>query len=495
MQRNRGTALGALAAIGVVLALTLSVPALAAPVAGSGTPNPTAPPEQWAYGAVYYRNASAELSLGDYSVAAFFGWNVVFTLTNTSNTSFELEAQRTMTLRYSASLCAPDCANPRTTFAVTIRALDRETGFANYSTTSSVSENGTGVAALGIVNSATTGQSYLNESLAENHTIGSTTESYESALQVAARTAMQASFNGSLGLIPWNLAPGLEWTSTAGFTATGSYANQYTWQITGNNGSGPVSLSGRGGPSGAVNASGVVALSGGDLGNFTLNNGQTTPVVVIVWTRGPFDGLDGIILVPRAYEIFGTGVQVWNAHSFGLVSVATSRMDLALDVASHRVRFAAAASTYAGSDSLAATAGAGGSADAATPAASTGVGSSLVQAQPESVPAAQAAASCFASPTCSLSGPSASRAPSDLLLPALIAGVAVAVVVGAVGTIEYRRLARRREERRLQSGYLRGGLVDGAPSMPYPSAPRAPPVAPATPPETPQSPPGSPPNL
>ena len=376
-----------------LLILSLAIPSLTAPALGMSAPNPSAPPEQWAYGGQHWSNASSVLPHAEYHVASYFGWTVVYTLTNTSNTSFQLEAQRTMGVSYSAQICTPSCTHANASLNLSLHGMEQETGFANLTTVATVDENGSSVPALGLTDAQSVGRASLNESVVGSRTVAGIHHVLSSSLSVSSTSSAQVTFSTSLGLIPWNVAPDLAWNSSASFTASGAYALQYAWSLVGMNGSISGSLNGSGHPSGAVNASGTVALVGKDLGNLTLANGLTTPVVVLLWTSGPFDGVDGVILVPHGFEIFSDRTHDWDGHAPGIQSVATSRLDLYLDVLHHRLRVAAAASSYSGSDSLSTSASGAGPFSPA--AGSTGPSAALVQAQPESVPAAQATASCL----------------------------------------------------------------------------------------------------
>ncbi len=471
METERRTRLFAVALGSALLALLL-VPGIVAPALGETNPNPTQAPESWAYGTVHYVNETINSTYGAYQLTAAFGWTVVFTLTNTSNSTFELEAQRTLGVHYVAELCNPNCASPRRVLQATVHGYEQETGFANFTTDGSVDENGTASAALAILNTHSVGAAALNESLAINRT-SPVAQSYVADLRVSASSDAQVSFGNGLGLIPWNLAPGLGWNSSGSFAATGSYRTGYAWTISGNNGTGPVALNGSGGQPGSVNVSGTIGLMGEDFGNLTLRNGVSAPVIAIAWTAGPFVGLDGIILVPSGFEIFGGAAHAWAAYGASAQAVSTSRLDFGVDLVHHRVRVLASASLYQGSDTLESTAAATG----AAPAVATG-DPSLVQAQPMTVAQAQATASCL-STGCTGSPSSSGGVSGHLgdLLPLVAVGLVAVAVVGAIGTVEYRQRMRRREERRLQSGFAYQGLVNGAPAAPLPpNAPASPPA-------------------
>src|SRR5580658_8547386 len=157
MSKSLGTK-GMIATIGVAMLMAVSLPLLGGPVASAASPNPTAPPQQWAYAGTHWMNASTSTLRGQYQVSEFFGWTLVYTLTNTSNSTFELEAQRTMGIHYDAMLCAPTCAHPTATVNLSVHGEETETGFANFTTNASVDENGTTAPALGLLDTQSTAQ-------------------------------------------------------------------------------------------------------------------------------------------------------------------------------------------------------------------------------------------------------------------------------------------------------------------------------------------------
>jgi hypothetical protein len=461
---------GAITATGLVVLLSLSIPIFASPLVSGATPNPSAAPEQWAYQGSHWANASSSTLFGQYQVSAFFGWTLVYTLTNTSNSTFTLEAQRTMALHYDAQLCAPTCAKATNTANLTLAGEERETGFANFTTNATVEENGSLAPALGLVNTQSAAQSSLNESVTGTRTMAGVTRSGSASFSVSGTAHSQASFAPALGLIPWQIAPGLGWNSSATFSASGGFSLQYAWDLVGPNGS----LNGSGSPSGQLNHSGTVRLMGMDFGNLTLANGQTTNVIGLAWVAGPFDGVDGIILVPHGFGIFASGPHPWGANAPGVQTVVTSRIDIVRDVLHHRIQIAAAASTYAGSDSLS---GSASGSSTLSPAAAGPSSPSTVQAQPVSVPVAQSTSAC-------LLGQCGGSASSSLrpLSGALVVGLVAVAVIGTFGVIEYRVWARRRSSTPLVGGY--------ASQVPPPVAPGAP-MPPSDPPQGPRSPPRS----
>lgn len=465
MQRN-ATRMGALAALGAALLVTLVVPALAGSASAAPVPMGSggSAAQQWAYGGQDWVNVTAHLGNATYDEHAFFGWQVIFTATNTSATTVELEAQRTMAASLYAQYCQPNCSSPNVFGNLSVTGWEKDVGFANFTTQSSVTEMGSAVPAVGIVNASATTSGNLSESLRLSVTGPMGSHSASGSLSVAGHAAASVAFSPSLGLVPFNVSKGDTWNSSAPFAAHGSWALAYAYQRSGFLGG---NISGSGSPSGSVNASGNVSLNGEDLGNMTLRNGLTVPVIALE-IQGPFDDVDGVILVPHDSEIFSAGLHDWAHGEFGSELVSTARLDVAVD-AFHHVRVVAAASQYSGSDSSLSGSG-GATAGMASPAASAPAGG-LVQAQPESVAQAQRASSCL------VGGCGAGSAVGSGLLGLLVIGLIVAAVLGTVAVIEYRRWARRPG---------RGGLVGGySQVVPGTSVPPAPPAVPPAPPQRP----------
>ena len=429
-------------AIGAVLVMTLVVPALSLPASASSAPlgatTALSAPQQWAYGAQKWVNVSITLPNATYVEHAFFGWQVIYTMTNTSNTSYQLEAQRTMGAYFYADYCRPNCSAPTVHGNVSLQGWESDVGFANLTTTANVTENGSAVPALGLVNASAQSSAHLAESFVvsgtgpQGHSV-----SASGTLTVNGAAHMAVDFTPPLGLVPMNLTNGTHWNSTSAFTAQGGYSLAFNWTRTAITGA---TSSGNGSQSGSANANGTVAIHGADLGTVRLANGQTVPVIVLV-TVGPFNALDGFVLLPGGYNLFGQGHHDWDGESAGLETVATGRLDVHLDAREHRLHVDAATSSYATDASGVTDVAPSSGVAAATPMAGpTGSSPTDVQAQPESVATAQQNAACLTG-TCASSG--SQRAMGALVIGLLIAS-AIAVVVGTVAVVEYRRWAARR---------------------------------------------------
>jgi hypothetical protein len=433
-----GRTMRMLATIGVVAVMVLVIPVLAATasaspvVAGGATSSVSASTsQQWAYGGQKWVNVSAQLGNATYQSHAFFGWQVVYTATNTSAGTVELEAQRTM----GADLFA-QYNGPRVSGNLSIQGHETETGFANLSANAQVYENGTAVSAVGLDNASAHGASNLTESF--SLTTGGKTATGD--LDVHGSSQSAVSFSPSFGLVPWNVTTGATWNSSATYTASGAWTLAYQWSLTGLLGN---TANGSGNPNGNVTGTGSVSLLGDDLGSVTLANGRTVPVIAIQIT-GPFDDVDGFILVPHGFEIFDAGTHAWAAGALGSEAVATDRLDLALDAPGHSVEVVASATSYSGTDTSLATSD---SVTATTSMASASPSTAVVQGQPESVPTAQHDASCLQSVCGGANGAAGS------ILPLLVVGLVAVAVVGSVGVIEYRAWSRRKSGGQLVGGY------------------------------------------
>ena len=428
-----GRTMGTLAVIGIAALALLILPGLASPVSASPVPLGSSTSQQWAYGAQKWANVTTDLPNATYTSHAFFGWQVVYTATNTSATTVALEAQRTMAVSFSAQYCSPNCGNATSFGNLNITAWETDAGFANLSTAGTVYVNDTPTPAVALLNASSEVRGNISESL--SYTIGGVTglHSASASLTVAGSAHASVSFVNGLGLVPYNATAGEKWNSSAAFSAAGGWSVNASWARTTFLGA---KLSGHPSASSTVQASGTVYLVGFDAGNVTLTNGQTVPVIVLAWT-GPFDDIDGVILVPHDFDLFGSAAQPYASDSLGAQAVSTSNLDIRVD-AFHHLRVVAAATSYAATD---------GSLNSAAPSAtgpspaSTSSGSpTVVQAQPESVAQAQQSSGCLVN-GCPSSHASSSLAGSLGL--AVVVGLLVVVVVGTVAVVEYRVWSRR----------------------------------------------------
>lgn len=379
--------LGTLLLVALTLVMLVALPALAAPASASAasgglTPSATTASgsavQQWAYGGT--KTISGDITVtGDNGSGfelqyhAFFGWTVVFTQTNNStNSGFQIEAQRTAAAKLWMNLCTPSCAHANWTGNYTANASEVGTAFGNFTRDGTVYVAGVPTAALGFLNGSGATQGALYSRLTITPALGHAEAWY---FNVTGTAHAQVSFNPELGLVPHNLTSGEHWNSSAAFNLTGGYA--LSWQLVG-----PLShLSGN--PSGSIAATGTANLNGAYTTDLDLNNHEHTHVLLLSLS-GPFDVLDGVIILPHTGNFFSGDPHALGGPGLGFAPVAsTSAVDY--DSGSSHLGIAAAATTFVPGVS------------GAVPAPALGAMVSSpsggdIQAQPMTVPAAQSCA-------------------------------------------------------------------------------------------------------
>lgn len=392
--------LGTVLVVAMTLAMLIALPVFAAPTsapAASGgltTSFVTAsgsPVQQWAYG------GSKTIS-GDVTVTgtngtgfelqyhAFYGWTVVFTQTNNStNSGFQIEAQRTAAAQLYVELCTPNCASPTWTGNYTASATQTATAFGNFTREGTVYEDGAPSSALGILNASGQTQAALHSEL----TVTGPVQTRHWFFNVSASAQAQVTFTPELGLIPYNVQPGTSWNSSAAYAFSGAYDLSWTFL-------GPHS-SASGGGTKDISADGTVNLQADYNQAFTLDNHELTHILVMSLSGGPFDLYDGVIILPHAGNVFNGDPSAIGGEGLG-VAPAASTAAVDYDSSSGHLGIAAAATNF-----VPAAAGALPATTLTTDASSTSGGD--VQAQPMSVPAAESCAtSLLSGGTCVASG-------------------------------------------------------------------------------------------
>ena len=460
-RRTSWATLNVLVVVGAValLAAYLPVPANAAPVPSTAVTSAYG----WAYGGNVSRTVTASGPNGSFAVHYFYGWKVIANLTNTSANTSQLEVQRWL-----VGVLFESGRTNGAALNLTVIGWQNETAFANLTSASAVTlGNGTQVTALGLVNDHAWGAGNITEVLNATWTTatGAQDKGYIYA-SLAAQANVQLSFAPALGLFPLAPSPGETWNSSSNFTASGEY--QVGWHIDAQVPWGTYTDTGKGSPI-AVQASGTAQLTGADLGNISLSNGESADVVVIaVGGNGfDFDHHEGLIFLPTAGDIY---------DSSNLSSSATTGTAATTNFGTDRIdvnhgRVVAALSTYSSSSVM------GPSPTAATPATatlgpSTSVPVGTLQATPMTVP--QAESWCLQNcPTTTHS--TSGNALGGIILLGLIAVVAIVGVAAWSG-----RRRRPRSGIPVQSvpGLPPPGTVIGAPSgyglPPPPPPPQAP---------------------
>jgi hypothetical protein len=429
MARIGGTK-GWVAAAGAVLLMAfVAVPALsgaanAAPVTSAAVVSPST---QWAYGGQGWSNNTLQFGNVTISYDAAFGWTVVYTVTPTAPNTWMLEEQRTVGVTVSVTY-----SGPLVQATYHYHGQEVDVGFANLTNQSVVYVNGQPVPALGIENASAA----VNASISEAVTKTVNGQTASASLSVTGVGSAAAAFSPSLGIVPLNLSGIDLWNSSSTATLSGAWTLSYNWADQGYNGT---TGSGSGMTNGSLSGSGPVELTGIKLhvdSTGLFHDGKDRTAIVLI-VQGPFDDRDGFLFVPHDLDLFGNAPHEFDSASF-------SAETLYLSAGPSGPSVTAAASTFGANDAsvnaLATPAGPSG------PAAATASPSDVVLAQPMSVPAANAQANCL---THGCGGAAAAGLGGALVL----ALVAIALVVGTVGVIEWRSYARRRSRSGLVGGY------------------------------------------
>jgi hypothetical protein len=450
-----------LSAVAALVAMAV-VPAVAGTASASPAPNATVDPSnQWAYGGMGYSNGSITFGQATLTWNASFGWTVVFTETNTSNTTFQLEEQRTVGISVGATLTAPE-----TTAHYKYHGQEVDVGFANLTNDSTVYVNGSPVPALGLLNDAVSAKGSIAESISVTH--ANVTRS--ASLSVNAQGNFQASFTPALGLIPLNLSGVSAWNSTATVHPSGAWNITWAWD---NNGFGNGNGTGTGNASGTFGTTGTVDLSGHVLGfpvpTFADHKFRTAIVLFVQGPLGQYVLYDGFILTPPAFALFGAGVHGYNSEALGSASIASQ--DLYVSSSPRGPMVTAGETSFGAANTAVAGIGVQGAPSGSSPAVSSAPAAN-VQGAPMTVPAAQAEASCL---TGGCGGASGATGPAGSGLVVLVVALAVVAIVGSVGVIEWRSYARRRA--RNNNSQLVGGYAEQWPNgVPPAAAGSAPPA-------------------
>ena len=427
---RRRPATGRILSAATALTLLLAVPALlppvsAAPAAGAATG------QQWAYGAVKIVNASGTSPNGTYSAHAFFGYHVIFSQTNTSATVSLLELERTMASNITVTYCQPDCTTPLTTASISLRAQETDTGFANVTTQANVTVGGVPVSAVGIVNSSSSVAGRIDDTFSATLHGPMATHVASGSLEVLESAQLALAFQPALGLAPSTLTTGEVWNSTAHYTGVGAWEANYSHARTLVNGSG---VSGASNVSGDASGSGVVSVSGTDLGPVDLAGGVRVPAIAL-GIAGPFHLREGLLFLPGDSDLFASSSAPWASSAFGGADIQLADLDLAPVQSGHFGLVASSTSFSSTSTSLDA------SPVGAAPMASGNGGTPpvIVQGQPEPVPAAQQGSQCLTVGTCTSPTVGGGTANPTRTGGLLVLAVAVVAVVALSAVVVARR--------------------------------------------------------
>ena len=409
------------------LILVLSVPSLAATPAGEPTLALQPLGTQWAYGAVKNVSIAGTTPNGTYTIRAYFGWSIILNQTNTSATSFEIEGQLISGATYYVDFCRPTCSNPALTENLSFHGWESATAFANFTTTASVYTGGQPVPALGLsnVSSRILGNITSSATLSVHRGPFASDSGFKYfAVQVFAST--DVALTPPLGLFPLNDSGTSNWNASSNYVSGGEWSASYIYA--GENLGGKPS-GGSGNLSGSTVGSGSISVVGANAGPLRLADGRTTAQVLLhlAGIAGKFEPREGFILIPTTVDLFGPASQPWSSGATGAAMAATEHVDVASGSASH-LGLLASDSTYASNSTE--PAASLGSQPTQSPMQTTGP--VLIQAQPESIPAAESVAQCLTSGLCLPPAPSKSPVGGLLALGALLTlGVIVVALVVA----------------------------------------------------------------
>ncbi|MCI4317339.1 MAG: hypothetical protein L3J96_02265, partial [Thermoplasmata archaeon] len=283
---------GSMAILGLLLLPTpmaLATPPRANPRAlGSAT--------EWAYGGNRSFDLSTPARNGTLSLASHFGYQVLLNASAGAPGVTQMEVQRTMGAVSRIAYCVASCTAPSLSATIEYHAVERLTGFANVTNTSSVRVNGSAVPAFGIINSSSTFQ----DSIYENDSVSYRGRTSSASLSLKVTGGVTAGFSPALGLIPLRRTPGMQWTSNATFVGQGSWGSTSAFHRSSLLG---VVSSGGNTLNFAANRSGLVGVNGRELGGLVLRGGTVVQVLDLSLI-GPFAVREGFLLLPASADVF-----------------------------------------------------------------------------------------------------------------------------------------------------------------------------------------------
>ncbi len=438
-----------------LLMMVVAVPALtgaanAAPISGAVT-SPSAP--QWAYGGEGWSNNTLLVGNTTISWNASFGWSVVFTMTSANGTTM-LEEQRTAAVTIKAQ-----ATSPLASMSYQFHAQQVAAAFANLTNSSVVYVGGVAVPALGLINTSASVQEELRQAIQVTASGSTRSASFDAAGSANA----SVSFQPSLGLVPLNLTNVAMWNSSAMATPSANWSLSWNWVDQGFNGT---SGSGSGSKSGNLTLTVPVNLTGYKLLVTRAFPDHLPRVGILLLLQGPFDSYDGFILVPRAFDVFGSANHAYNSVALGSSGISAEKLYLSPGPRGPEVT-AADTSFTSGSTAVSTMAT---PISGPTPAATWSPGTTVL-GDPMSVAQAGTLASGLTQTGASLSGSLSTR--GALFIGLVVAAVAVAL--GAFGIVEWRVRARRRQARPPVATYNPPGAA--APSAPQGSTPAGEPAS------------------
>lgn len=465
MPRTTAFALAGLLLLGIALPLVSASPGPAL--------NPSNPPETWAYGGQGVFNEQVSTSgfvNASYDVHAYLAFSVVLTQTNTTNQTFTLEAVRTVELSFFAQGCTPNCTDPARELNVSLVGNEHDRLFGNFTLAGNVTENGTPVPALAILNAQAVLSANLTE--ASHWTLSRMGFASNGSVSLTAQREAQGrvSFSPGLGLVPLNLSSDRSWSSTSQYASQGNDSVTCQWAVALGNRTNAGNCS----ASHQLSSNGTVTLTGEERGAAGIGFDHGISRALSLETDGlrGWRSTDGLLFLPGSEELWDDGGL--GPVSAGFASLATSQVDYAgglghLGVIASSVLYQAVLPTSAPG-------GGPGSGGMSATAAPSSLPAWTVNATPESVTEAQCVSTGCPQGTGATSSPARGL---GLPLGWLALAGALALVGGVVAVLWTARRPPRGPlgaySTRPPSAFLLNGRL--APPAPGPAAP--PPTGPA----------------
>jgi hypothetical protein len=458
----------------LVLAVLLIPAASAAPLGAALSPSSSGSSTQtWGFGGSEWGYATGTTTDGQwtYSIHAFLGVQVVLRQVNTSASTFELTANRTMVADVFGILCHPSCSRATITVNLSRRASEVTYASDNFTTSGQVTGPLGPVAAVALLNSSVTSAANLTERATWN--VSGLLGSGQGSAYLSVHSAAEASvaFSPGLGLVPENLTATPNWTSSSAFSGQGSWSVGFLYAHTPLNGT---TSRVTGAANGTLARSGNVSLVGSVTGSLVLQNGVPVTAIALAIT-GPFSLRDGVVLVPSGANLFG-GTGTWQADDQASQSASTTAVDYSRS-GSARPNLEASATRFAATPSEPSTVV---TATSMAAPASLGPAEATVQAQPETAGQATGDSSCLLTGTCPASpqGPASPvRLGGAIVLAVAVVGLTV-VVVGLVVARQPPRKAPPSPNANLYpTGSVRPPPPPGRSATPPPSTPAEDPLS------------------
>lgn len=412
--KARVLSIAAVALMALAVVPLLASSASAATVATGPVPAAGTSPE-WAYGGQGWSAGGVTIGGGNLTWNASVAAVVIYKATNTSSTTTELSANRTVAVTIAATYTGTAAS-----WTYHLKAVETDAADANITNASSVTlPNLTKVPALGILNASLRSNVSLQASL-----VGvAGTKMMSDYLNVSGWAHAQVVFTPSLGLIPLNLTGLTSWGSAA--NASGSAAWNVSWAFA-NHGWNGTSEDLSGDINGTWSTTTEVILVGHVAGTYSRWVDHRLRTAVGLSLSGPFDLYAGVLLVPHAFDLFGGGVHAYAGAGVGATAVTSEYLFVTNGPRHLSVESVTAANLTAGTSTPTAyTTNGGGEVPAASPSAATA--DPTVWEQPESPAAAQSQAHCL-----QFGCPSSSNPLGGLFVPIAVAAVAAVVAVALV---------------------------------------------------------------